>query len=134
MQGARGHIYLRLNWFFGGEYSTDMDWSRLTDFLNSFTTHELLVRLQQWNFWELVQHPWFLFSAGVLSLIALLMRWDLLLLTLLGLTTLSAVAHFDLIDRFELEGLAVNNLFLMLGIGVAFICLIMYLLFTRSDD
>jgi len=111
-----------------------MDWSQILEFFSFLRTEELMRTLDELNFWELVNHPWFLIGAALLTLAAFVLRWNLLLITMLGVTTLSGISYFGLLDRFELEGLSVNNLLMMLGVGVVFLAIIMYLLFIKSDD
>ena len=111
-----------------------MDWSGLTDFLSQFETEKVLTFLDEMNVSELIYNPWFLGSMGVLALLALLMRWRLLLSSILLVTGLAGLISYTLEQGTSLQG-GLNNqtLLVFVASGAGLIGLVIYLLFIKSD-
>ncbi len=110
-----------------------MDMSAIADFFRQFETGRVLAMLQDMNAGALIHNPYFLGSMGVLALIALLMHWRLLLVTILSVTGFSWLLSYTLQKGTALTGPSSDNLLVFVGGGAAIIMLVIYLLFIKTE-
>ena len=63
-----------------------MEKSSLVDFIQHFETERVIAFLREANVSELIHNPWFLGVTAALALLALLMKWRVLLATIVSVT------------------------------------------------
>ena len=111
-----------------------MDFSTVIEFFKQFETTKVLAYLQAMDLSELMQHPYFLAGVGVLAVIAYLMHWRLLLVTVMSITGFIYLLSYTVSQGTSLEkGLPADSLAVLVGGGAFIIFLAIYLLFIRSD-
>jgi hypothetical protein len=110
-----------------------MNFSAMVDFLKNFETGKVLQFLNDMNVGELIQNPWFLGSMGVLALLSLVMKWRLLLVTILSVTGLAGLIAYTLARGTQLDNLGNPTLLIFIGGGALLIAIIIYLLFIKSE-
>lgn len=111
-----------------------MDYNSIIEFLKKFETTKVVNYLATLNLHELVNNPYFLSGIGALAVIALLMRWRVLLVTILGVSGFVWLLSYTLQKDTSLEGgLASDTLFVFVGGGTVIIFMVIYFLFIRND-
>ncbi len=105
----------------------------LSSLLQNLQTERLMHYIQQLDVQQLVQNPVLLGSIGALSLLSLIMRWRLLLVTLLSITGFVWLVHYVQQQGTELSSLSSDNLLLFVGGGVTLIALVIYYLFVKVE-
>jgi hypothetical protein len=106
----------------------------LFDFLRQFETAQVFSWLQSLDLNELIHNRYFLGGTAALAVIALLMRWRLLLTTLLGVAGFVALLSYTLQRGTGLdEGLHTDTLLIFVAGGVALVGAVIYFLFIRTD-
>ena len=111
-----------------------MDFSAVIKFLQRFETTKVMAYIQAMDLNELMQHPYFLTGVGVTAVIAYLMRWRLLLVTVMSITGFIYLLSYTLAQGTSLEnGLPADALAILIGGGSFIVFLSIYLLFIRSD-
>jgi len=112
---------------------SDMNLSSVMEFLHDFKTDRVIEFLQDMQVGDLISNPWFLGSMALAALIALVMHWRLLLVTILGLTGFSGLLSYTLSRGTEIESLQSSTLLVFVGGGVFLLFIVIYLLFIKSD-
>lgn len=104
------------------------------ELLQRFETERVVAYLQALDLQELVHSPYFLASAGALAVIALLLRWRMLLVTVLSISGFAWLLSYTLARNTSLEG-GIGNETLMVFVlgGTAIVFIAIYLLFIRSE-
>jgi hypothetical protein len=111
-----------------------MDFTAAIEFLKQFETKKVMEFLQSMDVKTLMEHPYFLAGVGVLAVIAFLMRWRLLLVTVMSLTGFIYLLGYTLAQDTSLEGgMPTESLVVLIGGGAFIVFLSIYLLFIRSD-
>ena len=111
-----------------------MDFSTVIEFFKQFETTKVMAYIQATNLNELMQHPYFLTAVGVAAVIAYLMRWRLLLVTVMSITGFIYLLSYTVAQGTSLEkGLPAESLAVLVGGGSFIVFLAIYLLFIRSD-
>jgi hypothetical protein len=110
-----------------------MDLSRILAQLKNLETAQVWQRLQELNIADLIHNPWFLGTVGVLSLIALLLRWRVLLVLMLSVTAFTWLTSYVQQRGTTLDSPGNETLLIFAGGGVFIIFLGIYLLFVRGD-
>ena len=111
-----------------------MDFSSFMTYLQQFETAKVLKYLETLNLQELMRNPYFLGGTGALGIIALLMRWRLLLVVILTISGFVALLSYTMEQGTSLEGgLASDSLLVFIGGGALLVFLVIYLLFIRSE-
>lgn len=106
----------------------------LTDFLQNFETDRVIAYLQALDLQALIHNPVFLGGTGALAIVALLMRWRLLLVTILSISGFVWLLSYTLAQDTSLEGgIANDTLIVFVFGGTAIVFLAIYLLFVRGD-
>jgi hypothetical protein len=105
----------------------------LSSLMKSLETERLTKYLEQLDVQQLVQNPYLLGTIGGLALLALIMRWRLLLVTLMAVSGFVWLIYYIQQRGTELHGrLAGDTLLLFVGGGVALIGLAIYFLFVKE--
>jgi hypothetical protein len=104
------------------------------EFLQAFETARIIAQLQALNLQELVQNPYVLGGAGALAIIALVMRWRVLLVTILTISGFVWLLAYTLAQNTSIEGGAAQETLLVFVLGGAAIVFVaIYLLFIRGE-
>lgn len=110
-----------------------MNSDALNTWLRKLETTELLQLFKSLNVGDLVHNPWVLGAIGALALLALLLRWQVLLTTLLGTTGFAWLVDYTLKQEAAVDQLNSETLLVFAGGGIAIIILVVYLLFIKGD-
>ncbi|MCK4509415.1 MAG: hypothetical protein KAU27_12775 [Desulfuromonadales bacterium] len=111
-----------------------MDFSAVIEFLQQFETTKIMAYVQAMELNELMQHPYFLTGIGVTAVIAYLMHWRLLLVTVMSITGFIYLLSYTLAKGTSLEnGIPADALGVLIGGGAFIIFVSIYLLFIRND-
>ncbi len=111
-----------------------MDFSTVIDFLKQFETSKVMTYIQALELKELMGHPYFLAGIGVTAIIAFLMKWRLLLVTVMSITGFIYLLSYTLAQGVSLEkGLPADALAILVGGGAFIVFLAIYLLFIRGE-
>lgn len=110
-----------------------MDSATLDSWLSKLETAEILRQFRELNLGDLVHNPWVLGTIAALALLALMMRWKLLLTTILGTTGFVWLTDYTLKQNTTVDQLNSETLLVFAGGGIAIIMLVIYLLFIKSD-
>lgn len=110
-----------------------MNSETLSQWLRKLETTELLQLFKNLNVGDLIHNPWVLGAIGALALLALMMRWRVLLTTLLGTTGFVWLVDYTLKQDTAVDQLNSETLLVFSGGGIAIIILVIYLLFIKSD-
>ncbi len=111
-----------------------MDFSSVIEFLKQFETSKVMAHLQAMDLKEVVEHPYFLTGIGVTAIIAYLMHWRLLLVTVMAITGFIYLLGYPLSQGTSLaDGLPTDALIVLIVGGAFIVFLAIYLLFIRSD-
>ena len=111
-----------------------MDFSAAIEFLKQLETTKVMTYIQAMDLTEAMKHPYFLTAVGVTAVFAFLMRWRLLLVTVMSVTGFIYLLSYTVAQGTSLEkGLPAESLAVLVGGGSFIIFLAIYLLFIRSD-
>ncbi|TLM65426.1 MAG: hypothetical protein FDZ69_09920 [Deltaproteobacteria bacterium] len=111
-----------------------MDSTSFMELLQNFETARVMAYLQALDLQELVHSPYFLGGAGTLAVIALVMRWRLLLVTVLCVGSFAWLLSYTLSRDTSLQGGGGNDTLVVFVLGgAAIIFLAIYLLFIREE-
>ena len=110
-----------------------MNVSSVIEFLKNFETGKVVQFLKDMNVGDLIHNPWFLGAMGALALVALLMKWRLLLTAILTVTGLAGLISYTLERGTQLNGLNNQTLLMFVGGGAVLVGLVIYLLFIKSE-
>ncbi len=104
------------------------------EFLRQFETAAVMDWLASLDLNELIHNRYFLGGTAALAIIALLMRWRVLLTTLLAVAGFVALLSYTMQRGTGLEeGLQSDTLLIFVAGGVALIGAVIYFLFIRTD-
>lgn len=111
-----------------------MDFSSVLKFLQKFETSRVMAYVQTMELNSVMEHPYFLIGIGVLAVIAYVMRWRLLLVTVMTITGFIYLLSYTLSKGVSLDGdIPGDALMVLVGGGSLIVFLAIYLLFIRSD-
>ena len=110
-----------------------MDISTGVEFLKNFETERVLQFLKEMNVGELIHNPWFLGAMGALALLSLVMKWRLLMVTILGVTGLAGLVSYTLQRGTRLNQLGDQTLLIFVVGGAVLVAIVIYLLFIKSE-
>jgi hypothetical protein len=110
-----------------------MDLSSAGAFLNKFETGRVLEFLQNMRVGELIHNPWFLGLTGFLAVMALVMRWRLLLAFIVAIAGFAGLTAQVLERGAEIQTLTSESLLIFAGGGVLIIFVFLYLVFIKGD-
>ena len=104
------------------------------DLVEQFETSRVIAWLQALDLQALVHSPYFLSGTAALAIIALLLRWRMLLVTVLTISGFAWLLSYTLARDTSLEGgLGNDTLVVFVFGGAAIVFLAIYLLFIRGD-
>lgn len=110
-----------------------MDYSTITGLLQNLETSHVVARLRDLNVGELIHDPWFLGITGGLAVLALLMKWRVLLATILSVAGFVGLISHTIQQDTSLGGLTNDTLLIFVVGGVCIVCVVIYLLFIQND-
>ena len=111
-----------------------MDFSSVIEFLQQFETKKVMAYMQEMDVKTLMEHPYFLAGIGVAAIVAYIMRWRLLLVTVMSLTGFIYLLGYTLSQGTSLEGgIPGNSLMVLVGGGSFIVFLAIYLLFIKGE-
>jgi hypothetical protein len=110
-----------------------MEYTSLLDFLQHFETARVIAFLKEMHVGELIHNPAFLGITAALALLALFMKWRVLLATILSITGFVGLISYTLQQETALTGMADRTLLVFVLGGVAIVSLVIYLLFIKTD-
>jgi len=110
-----------------------MEKSSLVDFIQRFETEKVIAFLREANVAELIHDPRFLGITGALALLALFMKWRVLLATIVSITGFVGLVSYTLSQETNLQAMTDNTLIVFVGGGVLIVFIVIYLLFIKAD-
>lgn len=111
-----------------------MSFDKVIEFLQRFETEKVIQYLQQAEIQELMKSPYFLGTAATLAVIALFMRWRMLLATIVSITGFAYLLTYTLERGTSLEGgIGNETLMVFIGGGAVIVFLAIYLLFIKDE-
>ena len=110
-----------------------MDVSSIEDILRKFETERVVAFLNDMDVRALIHNPVFLGAMGALALLALFMKWRVVLVTILTVTGLAWLISYTLERGTQLGGVGDQSLLVFVGSGAVLMAVIIYLLFIKSD-
>jgi len=111
-----------------------MNSTSIVELLQDFETDRVVEYLQTLDLQELIHNPYFLGGTAVLAIIALVMRWRVLLVTILSISGFIWLLSYTLAQDTSLEGgIANDTLIVFVFGGTAIVFLAIYMLFIRGD-
>lgn len=111
-----------------------MDFTSFLELLQRFETERVVAYLKALDLQELIHSPYFLGGSAALAIIALLMRWRVLLATILSISGFVWLLSYTFAQDTSLEGgLGTDTLVVFVIGGASIVFLAIYLLFIRGD-
>jgi hypothetical protein len=111
-----------------------LDFSPVIEFLQKLETKKVMAYLQAMDLKTVMGHPYFLTGVGITAVVAYLMRWRLLLVTVMTITGFIYLLGYTLSKGTSLEGgMPTDSLVVLVGGGAFIVFLAIYLLFIRND-
>lgn len=108
-----------------------MDWAAI---LERFETSAIIGYLEALDLQALVNHPYFLVGTGALAIVALLMRWRLLLVTILSVSGFAWLLAYTLERGTSIEsGVGSETMMVFVGGGTVIVFVAIYFLFIRGE-
>lgn len=105
----------------------------ISEFMQRFRTDQLVATIQDLKLGDLIHNPWFLGSVLALAILALIMRWKVLLTTILGISGFVWLVNYTLERGTNLDSASNPTLLVFVGGGAVIIGLVIYLLFIKTD-
>ena len=111
-----------------------MNSTSIVELLQDFETDRVVEYLQTLDLQELIHNPYFLGGTAALAIIALVMRWRVLLVTILSISGFIWLLSYTLAQDTSLEGGVANDTLIVFVFGgTAIVFLAIYMLFIRGD-
>ncbi|PLX87056.1 MAG: hypothetical protein C0614_03355 [Desulfuromonas sp.] len=111
-----------------------MNLDGIWELLQNFETTKVVGYLQEADLQKLIKSPYFLGSAATLAIVALVMKWRLLLTVVMFVTGFVYLLTYTIEQGTSLEGGITNDtLAVFIGGGAVLVFLAIYLLFIRND-
>lgn len=111
-----------------------MDFTAVIEFLKQFETSKVMGYMQSMDVKTVMEHPYFLAGIGILAVVAYIMRWRLLLVTVMSLTGFIYLLGYTLAQDTSLKGgMPTESLVVLIGGGAFIVFLSIYLLFIRTE-
>jgi hypothetical protein len=111
-----------------------VDFSAIVEILKKFETAKVMAYIQAMDLKTIMEHPYFLTGVGITAVIAFLMHWRLLLVTVMTITGFIYLLSYTLAQGTSLEGgMPTDALLVLIGGGSFLVFLAIYLLFIRND-
>ena len=111
------------------------------EFINTFfaalrdvRTEDILRFLKESQISELMHSPYFLGTVAVILIVCLIMKWRLLLATVIGIVGFAELLAYTVSQDTSLDGgMGSNSLMVFVGGGIALVVVVIYLLFIKSE-
>jgi hypothetical protein len=111
-----------------------MNSTSIVELLQDFETDRVVEYLQTLDLQELIHNPYFLGGTAALAIIALLLHWRVLLVTILSISGFIWLLSYTLAQDTSLEGGVANDTLIVFVFGgTAIVFLAIYMLFIRGD-
>lgn len=110
-----------------------MEHTSFSNFLQRFETERVVALLNEMNVGDLIHNPMFLGITAALAVLALIMKWRVLLATIVSITGFVGLISYTLSKGTSLQGMTDNTLIVFVGGGIAIVFLVIYLLFIKTD-
>ena len=111
-----------------------MNSTSIVELLQDFETDRVVEYLQTLDLQELIHNPYFLGGTAALAVIALLLHWRVLLVTILSISGFIWLLSYTLAQDTSLEGGVANDTLIVFVFGgTAIVFLAIYMLFIRGD-
>lgn len=111
-----------------------VDFSPVIEFMQNFETKKVMAYLQSMDLKTVMEHPYFLTGVGITAVVAYLMRWRLLLVTVMTISGFIYLLGYTLAKGTSLDGgMPTDSLVVLVGGGSFIVFLAIYLLFIRND-
>ena len=110
-----------------------MDFGSIRHILDFFETGRVIRLLHDLNVEALIHNPAFLGGMAAVAVVALFMRWRVLLVTVLSVVGFSGLVAYTLQQGTDVANMHSNNVFAFIAVGVVIIIFVIYLLFIRGD-
>ncbi len=108
-----------------------MDWASI---LEKLETSAIVGYLQELDLQGLVNHPYFLYGTAALAIIALFMRWRVVLVTILTVSGFAWLLAYTMRQGTSLEGgVGSETLMVFVGGGAVIVFAAIYFLFIRGE-
>ncbi|NIQ97475.1 MAG: hypothetical protein GWN87_27340 [Desulfuromonadales bacterium] len=105
----------------------------ITAFIQKFQTDKVIESLEKMKLETLIHNPWFLGIVATLALLALILRWRVLLTLILGLAGFTYLLSYTMQRGTELGGVGNSTLLVFVGGGAVVMGLVIYMLFIKSE-
>ena len=108
---------------------------KIFGFLRSLRTEEIVKFFKDSQISELMHSPYFLGIVAVIVIICTIMKWRLLLATVIGIVGFAELLAYTAAQETSLGETGIGNESLVVFIvgGVAIVSLVIYLLFIKSE-
>lgn len=110
-----------------------MNAESVIELLQNFKSDRIIETLEQLNLDEWIHNPWFLGGVGAFALVALFMKWRLLLATVVGIVGMAGLLQYTLEQGTELTSLGNQSLIIFIGGGLLIAIIFIYLVVIKSD-
>ncbi len=110
-----------------------MNYSQIIEFLQRFETAKVIDYLRNLDLTNLLQNPWLLGGIGLLAVVALLLRWRMLLVTLFSVSALTGLIVYTLDHEKTTGAFSVDSIVLFVTIGATIVLLTIYFLFIKTE-
>lgn len=108
---------------------------KFLDILRNLRTEEIVRFFKDSQIAELMHSPYFLGSVVLIVIICLVMKWRLLLATVIGIVGFAELLAYTASKETNLgeSGIGNESLVVFIAGGVAIVSLVIYLLFIKSE-
>jgi hypothetical protein len=110
-----------------------MDFTSILDFLQNFQTGRFVSYIQSLKIGEIIHNPWVLGAIGGMALLALVMRWRVLLALILSISGFAGLINYTIQHEASAENLSQQTLTIFVIGGACIIFVVIYLLFIKTD-
>lgn len=110
-----------------------MDFSSFLEFLQQFETGRVIAALREVDLNNLLHNPWLLGGIALLTITALIMRWRVLLVTLLTVAGMAGLVVHTLSKGSTAGELGTQPLAVFILVGAAIVFAAIYFLFIRGE-
>lgn len=114
-----------------GVAGVKMDWASI---LEKLETSAIIGYLEALDLHTLVNHPYFLYGTAGLAILALFMRWRVVLVTILTVSGFAWLLAYTMQQGTSLEGgVGSETLMVFVGGGAVIVFVAIYFLFIRGE-
>ncbi|MDW7645325.1 MAG: hypothetical protein SCI25_09790 [Desulfuromonadales bacterium] len=110
-----------------------MDFSSVAEFFERFQTERVIEFLNDMNVGELIYNPLFLGIMGGLAILALIMRWRMLLVTLFSVVGFAGLISYTLERGTDISSPSDPTLLIFVVAGAVLVMAAIYFLFIKGD-